>query len=145
MTQAAKEKRRPCRATQHRPSDTEPERLADRVVVAFEVEGQNNLLLSEAPVDQLAETNDGDCKGIAARLQDPWTRSEVGRPRRIVANAGGGGDCGRRDLSHELVSSRIGENPLYGMNGGGKGNVRCWRNCEPDPPIERVEIGNPPP
>ena len=60
-----------------RPSDTEPERLADRVVVAFEMEGQHNPPSSEAPVDQLAETNGGDCKGIAARLSDPWTRSEA--------------------------------------------------------------------
>jgi hypothetical protein len=33
-----------------RPSALEPERLADQVVVALEVEGQNNLLLSEGPV-----------------------------------------------------------------------------------------------
>ena len=58
-------------------SEVKPERLADRVVVAFEAEGQHNLLPSEAPVDQLAETNGRDCKGMAARLPDPWTKSEA--------------------------------------------------------------------
>lgn len=99
VTQAAKTEQRPCRATQHRPSDTEPERLADRVVVAFEMEGQHNLSSSEAPVEQLAETNGGDCKGIAARLPDPWTRSEAGKARRIEANAAW--EMGRRKVRSE--------------------------------------------
>jgi len=41
---------------------------------------------SEGPVGEPAVTTGGDCKGIAARLLDSWTRSEARDSAYCVAN-----------------------------------------------------------
>jgi hypothetical protein len=104
---------RPARVSRGGPSWTEFVRLADQAVVAF----------AGADMINRAEPRACGCSRRSRRLDTKWPETDERqllrqtKPRRVWE--------GRRRT--RLASSRTGENPPYGMNRGGGGNVGMTR------------------
>jgi len=92
-----------------KPSWAELVRLADQAVVAFAGVGMGNR----------AEPRACGCSRRSGRLDTKWP--ETGERQLLRQTQPGRASKGRARTS--LASSRTGENPPYGMNRGGGGNI----------------------